>query len=221
MGYYDEKLSAARLRRVYEVATPRVRRYLEAEIGHVASFIEPGDAVLETGCGYGRALAELADAAGRAFGIDTSFASLKMATETFGNRVMVAKMNAAALGFADGVFDLVACIQNGISAFKADRATLMREAVRVAKPGGRVFFSSYAARFWDDRMEWFERQAAAGLLGEIDHERTGDGVIICKDGFRAYTVGPEEFSGLAASLGLQYEVYEVDGSSLFCEIGVN
>ena len=221
MGYYDEKLSAERLRRVYEVATPRVRRYLEAEIEHVASFLKSGDAVLETGCGYGRALTRLADATGRAFGIDTSFASLIMATEALGGRVCLAQMNAAALGFADGVFDLVACIQNGISAFKADRATLIREAVRVARPGGRVLFSSYAERFWDDRMEWFERQADEGLLGEIDYENTGDGVIVCRDGFRADTVGPGEFSALAAGLDLECSVYEVDGSSLFCEIAVN
>jgi len=129
-------------------------------------------------------------------------------------------MNAAELGFADSVFDAVVCIQNGISAFKVDRLQLVQECVRVAKPGGIVLLSSYSPCFWEDRLEWFELQAAEGLLGEIDREATGNGVIICKDGFRADTIGPEEFASLAAELDLEAEIYEVDGSSLFCEIAV-
>ena len=84
-----------------------------------------------------------------------------------------------------GVFDLTICIQNGISAFRVDKQRLLAEAVRVTKSGGTVFFSSYSSRFWAARLEWFEIQAAHGLVGEIDYRATGDGVIICKDGFCA------------------------------------
>ena len=52
-------------------------------------------------------------------------------------------MDAAALGFRDRVFDVVVCIQNGISAFKVDRRALIAEAIRVTRPGGSVLFSSY------------------------------------------------------------------------------
>jgi hypothetical protein len=31
-GYYEDKLSAERLRRVYEAATPAVKQYLDAEV---------------------------------------------------------------------------------------------------------------------------------------------------------------------------------------------
>lgn len=61
-------------------------------------------------------------------------------------------------------------------------------------------------------------QAEHGLIGEIDRERTGGGVIVCKDGFQANTVGPDEFQGLCSSLGVRPRIEEVDGSSLFCEI---
>ena len=56
------------------------------------------------------------------------------------------------------------------------------------------------------------------LLGEIDEEATGNGVIVCKDGFRATTFSPDDFLALAANLGLAVEVFEVDESSVFCEI---
>jgi ubiquinone/menaquinone biosynthesis C-methylase UbiE len=59
-SYYSEHVSAGRLRRCYELAPPRVRRYLDAEIEHVAGRIRPGDAVLELGCGYGRVMEKLA-----------------------------------------------------------------------------------------------------------------------------------------------------------------
>lgn len=110
-------------------------------------------------------------------------------------------MNAVALGFPDQSFDLVACIQNGMSAFGVNRRQLLREAIRVTLPGGRVLFSSYSTRFWDP-------------------EATKNGVIVCKDGFRAGTVGPEEFRDLLSWNPAVPEISEVDGSSLFCELRV-
>ena len=213
--YYTQKLSAERLRRCYELAPPRVGRYLEAEIGHVLSRIAPGDTVLELGCGYGRILAKIAERARRAVGIDTSPESLRLAV---GPNIGLACMDAAELGYCPKVFDVVVCAQNGVSAFGVDRRALITEVLRVTKPGGTVLFSSYAAQFWDHRLEWFRRQSEAGLLGEIDEGRTGDGVIVCRDGFRAETVGEEEFRVLTRGLGADARLTVVDSSSLFCEL---
>ena len=96
----------------------------------------------------------------------------------------------------------------------------MQESVRIAKPGGTVLFSSYAEAFWADRLEWFQRQADAGLLGAIDRKNTGDGVIVCYDDFRATTMSPEAFRARSASLRLDASIEEVNGSSLFCELHV-
>jgi 2-polyprenyl-6-hydroxyphenyl methylase/3-demethylubiquinone-9 3-methyltransferase len=125
-------------------------------------------------------------------------------------------MDAAALNFADNSFDVVLCLQNGISAFHREQRTLLLETLRVCKPGGIALFSTYAEKFWPDRLEWFELQAGAGLLGEIDRERTGNGFIACKDGFTATTITPDQFRLLAASLPASLTLIEVDGSSLFC-----
>ena len=219
-GYYDDKLAAEKLRRVYELASPRVRQYLEAEVEYVLSRLEPGDVALEMGCGYGRVLGPLAARARLAVGVDTSFASLALAREELAlyENVRLINADAARLGCRDNAVDVVACIQNGISAFHVDPGGLMAEAVRVTRPGGTVLFSSYAEAFWEERLAWFEAQAAEGLVGEIDYDRTGDGVIACRDGFTATTFAPEDFRALAASLGLKARVEEVDASSVICEI---
>lgn len=221
-GYYNNTLAAERLEECYRLAPPRVREYLEAEVRHVLARIDERDSVLELGCGYGRALEPLSKKAAHVVGIDTSAASLDLARRRLGHlsHLKVMEMDAVAMSFPNGTFDVVVCIQNGISAFAEDRPKLVQESVRVANPGGTVLFSSYAEAFWADRLEWFQRQADAGLLGAIDRQNTGDGVIVCHDGFRATTMSPEAFRALAASLGLDASIEEVNGSSLFCEIHV-
>ena len=49
--YYTAQLSAERLKRCYDIAPPRIVRYLEAELDFVAGRIRPFDTVLELGCG--------------------------------------------------------------------------------------------------------------------------------------------------------------------------
>jgi len=219
--YYSEKLSAVRLRQVYDLAPDRVRQYLESEIRYVMTRIKPHDWVLELGCGYGRVLDKLAEKTEKLAGIDTSRDSLYMAKKSDRcSSLWLLAMNALELGFYDRCFDAVLCIQNGISAFNVNPEDLIREALRVTRSGGRVLFSSYSERFWPDRVNWFRIQAEHGLLGEIDEKATGNGIIVCKDGFRATTIKPEEFDALASKIGVTAEITEVDASSLFCEIKV-
>ncbi|MFQ5590516.1 MAG: class I SAM-dependent methyltransferase [Phycisphaerae bacterium] len=221
-GYYKENLSGERLRQCYEIAPARVRQYLDAEIEHVACRIRPSDMVLELGCGYGRVVKRLAGASGSVVGIDTSLSSLQLAHELLGSEsnTRLLAMDAVALGFKDRSFDVVLCIQNGLSAFKVDQRVLIGECIRVTRRGGIVLLSSYAERFWCHRLEWFQLQSDKGLLGPIDHARTGDGVIRCKDGFSASTITPNDFASLTAGFDVEARIEEVDGSSLFCEISV-
>lgn len=58
----------------------------------------------------------------------------------------------------------------------------------------------------------------AGPVGEIDFDRTMDGVIVCKDGFTASTVDRDRFNELTAGLAVETTIVEVDNSSLFCEM---
>lgn len=217
--YYSERLSGQRLQRCYELASPRVQQYLESEIRHLLGRIGPEDAVLELGCGYGRVSMRLADRARSVVGVDVAEESLALA-RTLAKpdaRCEFLLMDAAHMSFPDESFDVVACIQNGICAFRDPRNELIREALRVVRPGGRLIFSTYSDAFWADRLSWFESQSSEGLVGPIDYAATGDGVIACSDGFRSETATRSELVKLFSELGLTAAIMEVDESSLFCE----
>ncbi len=220
--YYSTKLSGERLQKCYELASPRVKQYLDAEIAFVLSRLRPTDSALELGCGYGRVAFRLAEVAAHVVGIDTSSENLTLARELAGpeSRCEFLQMNAVALTLRDGEFDIVLCVQNGICAFSVDSERLVREAMRVTRPGGRVMFSTYSPAFWPERLRWFESQAAAGLVGEIDSEQTRPGTIVCRDGFQVGTFSPEAFHLLCRRLGVEPLITTVDDSSLFCEVRI-
>ncbi|MBC8328948.1 MAG: class I SAM-dependent methyltransferase [Planctomycetes bacterium] len=218
--YYARKLSGRRLQRCYELAAPRLRQYLEAEILHLLERAPAGADLLELGCGYGRVVNRLAVAGLAAAGVDNAPENIRLARElappAMDRRYFL--MDALHLGFPDSSFDLVCCVQNGICAFGVDQEALLREALRVLRPGGRLLLSSYADAFWPERLAWFEAQASAGLIGSLDHAACGDGVIVCHDGFRSSRMRPQDFAALADRVGLEAGIDEVDGSCLFCEL---
>ncbi|MBW2094509.1 MAG: class I SAM-dependent methyltransferase [Deltaproteobacteria bacterium] len=219
MAYYAENLSGKRLQQCYEVAPPRVKQYLRAEIDHIRSRLCPEDHVLELGCGYGRVMLALAREVSRVVGIDTAIESITLGRQlcTPDMHCEFIEMDATAMTFPDAQFDVVICVQNGICAFGVEKPRLVKEAVRVCRSGGRLLFSSYAEGFWPHRLEWFQLQAAHGLIGEIDMKSTGKGIIVCKDGFRAGFMQPDEFRALWEGLGLVPSITVVDDSAVFCE----
>jgi 2-polyprenyl-6-hydroxyphenyl methylase/3-demethylubiquinone-9 3-methyltransferase len=97
---------------------------------------------------------------------------------------------------------------------------LIAETIRVTKRGGYCLFSTYSSKFWEDRLEWFIIQSDAGLLGEIDYEKTRDGKIVCKDGFVSSSFDESYFRKLAENLSLESNIVEVDESSLFWVVQV-
>ena len=220
LKYYNKILSGKALQRVYQLASPRLQQYLDAEIQHCISRIKPGDSVLDTGCGYGRVMKELKPRCRQVVGMDNSLISMLYGRKLIRNDgdIHFCQMDAGALGFKDNSFDVVLCIQNGISAYKVDKKVLIDECVRVAKPNGKILFSTYSEKFWDERLKWFRAQAGENLIGPIDDELTGNGVIACTDGFKASTISPDEFESLGRDSGLSFEITEVDESSLFLEI---
>ena len=215
--YYPDRLFGAKLARVYDLASPRILRYLAAEVRYVVDNVEGMGRVLELGCGYARAMREVAPHVTRIAGIDISRESLRLAEvhlHPYRNCDLL-QMDASRLAFPKGTFDAVICIQNGLSAFGRDRHRLVAEAVRVVRDGGLMLFSSYSPRFWADRLAWFRAQSREGLLGEIDESQTSEGTIVCKDGFRAGTVGEDEFRALFREQGLVASIHEIDESSVF------
>ena len=220
-NYYAEKLNSQKLFQVYETQIPRVEQYLQAEIDFVKENLSDTQSVLELGAGYGRIVRQLAPYCGSIVGMDISVESVELGREYLKdcpNARMVA-MDVNRMDFSKP-FDVVLCLQNGLSAMRAD-STVINKILGVLAPGGTAYFSSYSSNFWDFRVKWFEEQASKGLLGELDYDKTQNGVIICKDGFKALTHSPEDFHKIGEDSGYPFKVQEVDGSSLFLIIHKN
>lgn len=97
--------------------------------------IATGQRVLDIGCGSGAFLRLAADRSAHVSGLDASEELLQLARE----RVPDADLRVGdmeALPFADGAFDVVAGFNSFF--FAADMVAALREAGRVAKPGGSV-----------------------------------------------------------------------------------
>ena len=218
--YYKEKLSADKLLRCYEIAPPRIKQYLNAEIQYVISNLHDTDLVLELGCGYGRVMKEVSQFVQWISGNDISRGSLELARSYMEScqNCTVSLMDASQMSFRSCAFDAVFCIQNGISAFGVNKKRLITESIRVTKDNGIILFSSYSPKIWEARLEWFRKQSQLGLIGEIDEEKTRDGTIVCKDGFRATTVSSDQFAELFDEFRLNTSIIEVDESSIFCKV---
>lgn len=154
-NYYANKLSAERLQLCYELATSRVLSYLEAEIEFVNNHIKINNSLLELGCGYVRVLHMLSSKLKYIYGIDISYSNLFLAQKMLShkNNIYLTQMNSIKLGFPDHQFDIVICIQNGISAFKVDKLDLIKETLRVTKINELVLFSSYSDDFLGTPVE--------------------------------------------------------------------
>lgn len=215
-NYYDENLNSTKLYQIYQTKYPRIEKYLDEEINFVKKDLHGNEVILEIGAGYGRIIKALAPFAVKIDGIDISLQTVELGREYLKEcpNCSMQVMDAYNLKFAEK-FDVVLCMQNGLSAIKGQPSQLIDQCMRVLKPGGIVYFSTYSNKFWNYRLDWFREQAEKGLIGEIDMEKTKNGIIQCKDGFTAITFSEDELRNLGEESGFKYQIYEVDESSLF------
>jgi len=220
IDYYSRHLSSNKLKQCYEIAPERVKQYLEAEISFVINKCKSSDVLLDLGCGYGRVALRLEEKVNRIVGIDISKDNIQLAKELGreNSKCEFIEMNAVDLKFENNLFDVVICVQNGISAFNVDPEKLIEESIRVTKHNGILLFSSYSEKFWADRLEWFKLQSQEGLIGEIDYHQTKNGTIVCKDGFKSITFSKDDFLKLTANFNVEAALHEIDNSSIFCEM---
>ena len=218
-NYYSNRLNSKNLKRCYEIASERIKQFLDAEINYSLSKISSQDRVLDLGCGYGRIAERIIGNAKEIVGIDISEENIDLAKRLYKSEgLSFLVMNAQELKFENNHFDVTLCLQNGISAFKIEPTRLIKEALRVTRQGGLVLVSTYSEKIWKERLEWFEKQSEEGLIGEIDYNLTREGKIVCKDNFTAITFSREEFIKLASKFDVEVQVCEIDNSSLFCEL---
>ncbi|HEX6436886.1 MAG TPA: methyltransferase domain-containing protein [Candidatus Binatia bacterium] len=109
--------------------------------------IEPGEAILDIGCGAGMDLllaARRTGASGRAIGIDLTPAMIEHAkcaalkTRLWQN-VTIRRGAAEELSVQSGTIDVV--ISNGMMNLSSDKRRLFSEIYRVLRPGGRLYLA--------------------------------------------------------------------------------
>ncbi len=214
-NYYQQKLNSQKLFEVYNTSIPRIKQYLNAEIEFVKQNITKDADVLELGAGYGRIVKELAPFCHSIIGLEISAESVELGNQYLENHPQAAliAMDVHQIEL-DKSFDLILCLQNGLSSMRITNQTLDKIFSHL-KPGGKALISTYSSDFWPIRLKWFEEQAAKGLLGAIDYEQTKNGIIVCDDGFKATTHSLADLEKIGKSLGFSYKVIEIDNSSLF------
>ena len=133
------------------------------------------DSVLDAGTGTGRMLELLAPHIRRGIGIDVSPEMLAIARDRLGSagafNCQVRRGDVYRLPFADGDarggFDAVLFHQ--VLHFLDDPQAALREAVRVAKPGGRILIADFAPH----ELEFLRSEHAHRRLGFSDREVQG------------------------------------------------
>ena len=215
-NYYTKNLNAHRLLQVYETKIPRIKQYLDREISFVKDSLTGNEKILELGAGYGRIVKELEDNCKSIVGIDISHENVLLGKTYLkdSNNAEIMVMDAHNLEFKEQ-FDVILCLQNGLSAMNVKSQDFIKKILNMVVDGGKVYFSTYSMKFWKYRLMWFEEQANKGLLGEIDLDKTKNGDIICKDGFKATTHSIEDLKMIGYLSGYKYEIQEVDESSVF------
>lgn len=215
-NYYAQKLNAGKLFQVYDTNISSVQQYLDAELAFVREQLTGSERVLELGAGYGRVLKALAPYSRSITGIDISQDNILLA-EHYLEEVPNTELRILDVHHLDITeeFDVVLCLQNGLSAMKGQPEKLAEQALNTLVKGGKAFFSTYSPKFWEHRLAWFHEQANKGLLGEIDLEKTRNGQIVCKDGFTATTHSEDDLQRIGMSTGCNFTITEVDASSVF------
>jgi len=222
MNYYAKSLNAKRLYEVYQTRYPRVKTYFAEEIAFVKNQLSGAEHVLELGAGYGRIMKELAPGCKSIVGIDISEDNVAFGKDylrdTPNAKLIVMDALQISSEMFETPFESVLCLQNALSAMKVEPFSYVKKIMALLTSGGRAFISTYSAKFWPHRLNWFLEQAEKGLLGEIDLEQTKDGVIVGKDGFRAVTHTSEQLNEIGKASGHFYELREVGESSVFLVI---
>jgi ubiquinone/menaquinone biosynthesis C-methylase UbiE len=142
--------------RYERILAPIMAPFVEALVD--AAVTGTGASVLDVACGTGfaaRAAMARVGPAGRVVGIDINRGMLEVA-ESLAPEIEWRAGSADNLRFGDGEFDAVIC-QQGLQFFP-DPATMMAEAARVVRLGGRVAVTVWAPH---ERSPYFDAQYTA------------------------------------------------------------
>ncbi len=165
--------------------------------------IPPNGTLLDIGCGGGRTIARLAQAApeGRVYGVDYSAESVATARSTNARaigegRVHIEQANVAQLPFADAMFDVVTAVETHY--YWPDLAANVHEILRVLKPGGRLVLiaETYRGRSFDLPFRFSMALLRAQYLTAPEHD-----ALLSNSGYVDVIVDTDRAKGWLCAIG--------------------
>lgn len=155
-GYHERRFGG---RKAYFERTPRTDPQMREVLA--ALKLEPGMRVLDLGCGVGDYCAELERMGCEAVGVDRWLEPARLGPPS----LVLARMDAARLGFSSQSFDRVCCV-NTIEHVREPEA-LLGEARRVLKKGGRAVFTTFDYEFSFHRFLYDDTHLHEWTLAEF------------------------------------------------------
>ena len=161
-----------RLSRWYDLLANRSERpYRDLGLRNLA--LQPGESVLDIGCGTGHALVAMSRVAGQVYGLDLSWGMLtttrqRLDKNELGGDAAIIQGDAIRLPFANGTLD-AAFMSFTLELFTPDKIPIvLEECRRVLRPTGRVAIVALAKRRKDNLMTRLYERAHKRWPGIID-----------------------------------------------------
>lgn len=142
------------------------------EVDHLVSALalQPGDRILDVGCGPGRHSLELARRGMRVVGIDISQRFVDLATSAAVPGAEFVRMDARRLDFVEQFDAAISLCQGAFGLLRADGEdeAVLAGMTRALRPGGRVALSAFSSYF----VVKYQTDAVFDADTGINHERT-------------------------------------------------
>ncbi len=177
----------------------------ENEVGFIADELglQPGDRVLDVGCGPGRHAHALATRGIEVVGVDISQRFVDIATEHAPPGATFVRGDARNLPF-DAEFEAaISLCQGGFGLVGDDDGSVLDGISRALKPGGRAAFSAFSAYFLVQHLEDFDTfDAARGVNTEVTEVRNAAGETMAAE-LHTSVFTPRELRLMVAAAGLE------------------